>query len=48
MMVLQLSMKTKVKYMYVDDTNDKGMIFENVLYIPKLKTSILRLGKLDS
>ena len=24
------------------------MIFENVLYIPKLKTNILSLGKLDS
>ena len=24
------------------------MIFENILYIPKLKTNILSLGKLDS
>ena len=29
-------------------TNGEHMIFENILYIPKLKTIILRLGKLDS
>ena len=29
-------------------TNGERMIFENVFYIPKLKTNILSLGKLDS
>ena len=33
---------------HVECTNGERMIFENVLYIPKLKTNILSLGKLDS
>ena len=33
---------------HVEYTNSERMIFENVLYIPKLKTNILSLGKLDS
>ena len=33
---------------HVECTNGEQMIFENVLYIPKLKTKILSLGKLDS
>ena len=33
---------------HVECTNGERMIFENVLYIPKLKTNILILGKLDS
>ena len=32
----------------VDCTNGECMIFENVFYIPKLKTNILSLGKIDS
>ena len=30
---------------HVDCTNGERMIFENVLYIPKLKTEILMFGK---
>ena len=33
---------------HVDCTNDEHMIFENVFYIPKLKTNVFILGKLDS
>ena len=33
---------------HVDCTNGECMIFENILYIPKLKTNILKLGNLDS
>ena len=33
---------------HVDYTNSEQLIFENLLYIPKLKTNILRLRKLDS
>ena len=33
---------------HVECTNSERMIFENVLYIPKLKTNVLSLGKLDS
>ena len=33
---------------HVDCTNGERMIFENVIYITKLKTNILNLGKLDS
>ena len=33
---------------HVSCTNGECMIFENVLYIPKLKTNILSLRKLDS
>ena len=33
---------------HVDCANGKRMIFENVIYIPKLKTNILILGKFDS
>ena len=32
----------------VECTNGERMIFKNVLYIPKLKTNILSLGKLHS
>ena len=32
----------------VDCTNGECMIFENVLYIPKLKTNTMSFGKLDS
>ena len=43
---------TSIKYegkggVHVDCTNGKLMIFENILYKPKLKTNILILGKLD-
>ena len=33
---------------HVACTNGQRIIFENVLYIPKLKANILSLGKLDS
>ena len=33
---------------HMDCTNGERMIFKNVLYIPKLKTNILSLEKLDS
>ena len=33
---------------HVNCTNGDRMIFENIFYIPKLKTSILSLGKIDS
>ena len=33
---------------HVACTNSQRIIFENVLYIPKLKANILSLGKLDS
>ena len=33
---------------HVECTNGERMIFESVLYIPKLRTNILSLGKLDS
>ena len=36
-MVLQLGMKAKVKYMWI--VQREHMIFENFLYIPKLKTN---------
>ena len=33
---------------HVDYTNSEQLIFENILYIPKLKTNILRLRKFYS
>ena len=33
---------------HVECTNGERMIFKNFLYLPKLKTNILSLGKLDS
>ena len=32
----------------MDCTNGERMIFKNIFYIPKVKTNILSLGKLDS
>ena len=51
--VVRLGDGSSIRYeskgeVHVECTNGERMIFENVLCIPKLKTNILSLGKLDS
>ena len=51
--VVRFSDGSSIRYedkgeVHVECTNGERMIFENVLYIPKLKTNILSLGKINS
>ena len=51
--VVRFGDRSSIRYegkgeVHVECLNGERMIFKNVLYIPKLKTNILSLGKLDS